>query len=184
MDKDRIRARVRAQKALLSADERRTAAAAVFSALSSMAAFTMARRVLVYASLPDELPTGDFIDHWEGCKTFYLPRVNGLDLDILPYERTRTHLGAFRIEEPDGNDTADVADIDLIIVPAVAFDRTGARVGRGKGYYDRLLCRAKALTIGVGYGFQLVEEGIDTEEHDVPLDYLITDTHGVIRAKH
>ncbi len=183
MKKDDIRARVRARKAMLNADERAAAAAAVFDALASMAAFTMADKVLIYNSLPDELSTREFIDRWEGRKTFYLPRVNGLDLDILPYERTRTHLGAFHIEEPDGTDTTDVEDIDLIIVPGVAYDRAGNRVGRGKGFYDRLLRRARALTIGVGYGFQLIEEGIETEDHDIPVNFVVTDSHGVIRIK-
>ena len=57
------------------------------------------------------------------------------EIEILPYDRSRLHLGAFRIEEPDGDDTVDISDIDLIIVPGVAYDRHGNRVGRGKGYY-------------------------------------------------
>lgn len=182
MNKEEIRARVRARKTMLDDNERHSAAQRVFDTLASMAAFTMADRILIYNSLPDELSTREFIDRWEGRKTFYLPRVNGLDLDILPYERTRTHLGAFHIEEPDGCDTTDVADIDLIIVPAVAYDRAGNRVGRGKGYYDRLLSRARALTIGVGYDFQLIEEGVDAEDHDIPVDFVITDGHGIIRV--
>lgn len=167
---------------MLDAAERLEAARRVFDSLTSLAAFTMAERILIYNSLPDELPTREFIDSWEGRKTFYLPRVNGLDLDILPYERTRTHLGAFHIEEPDGEDTTDVADIDLIIVPAVAYDRSGNRVGRGKGFYDRLLCRARAPKIGVGYSFQLIEDGIEADGHDVPVDIVITDGHGIVKV--
>ncbi len=182
MKKDEIRARVRARKMMLSDDERADAARRVFDALSSMAAFTMAERILIYNSLPDELSTREFIGRWDGRKSFYLPRVNGLDLDILPYRRTATHLGAFHIEEPDGSDTTDVADIDLIIVPGVAYDRGGNRVGRGKGYYDRLLSHARALTVGVGYDFQLIDEGIDAEPHDVAVDFVITDRHGIIRV--
>ena len=109
MKKEDIRAQVRARKMMLDDDERLAAAERVFDALSGMAAFTMADRVLIYNSLPDELSTREFISRWEGRKHFYLPRVNGLDLDILPYSRTHTHLGAFHIEEPDGDDTADVA---------------------------------------------------------------------------
>ncbi|MBD5232841.1 MAG: 5-formyltetrahydrofolate cyclo-ligase [Bacteroidales bacterium] len=185
MKKDEIRARVRARKAMLDDIERTEAAARVFDTLASMAAFTMARKVLMYHSLPDELGTHAFLDRWESDKEFYLPRVNGLDLEILPYSRTRTHLGAFHIEEPDGEDTADVSDMDLIIVPAVAYDRSGNRVGRGKGYYDRLLGRSKALKIGVCYDFQLFDEDeIEAEEHDVAVDFIITDRHGIIRIKH
>ena len=182
MKKEDIRAQVRARKMMLDDDERLAAAERVFDALSGMAAFTMADRVLIYNSLPDELSTREFISRWEGRKHFYLPRVNGLDLDILPYSRTHTHLGAFHIEEPDGDDTADVAEMDLIIVPAVAYYRSGNRVGRGKGFYDRLLSRAKALTVGVCYDFQLLDEDeIETESHDVPVNFIIADRHGIIR---
>ena len=183
MDKDEIRAMVRARKTMLDARERIEAAERVFGALASMAAFTMAEKVLVYNSLPDELSTREFIDRWDGRKQFYLPRVNGLDLEILPYDRTRTHLGAFRIEEPDGEDTADIADMDMIIVPAVAYDRAGNRVGRGKGYYDRLLSKAAALTVGVCYDFQLLDEGeIEADSHDVPVKFIIADRNGIIRV--
>lgn len=79
-----------------------------------------------------------------------------------------------------GNDTTNINEIELIIVPAVAFDRHGNRVGRGKGYYDRLLSDSKATKIGVGYDFQLIEEGIDTDPHDVQMDMVITETHHIV----
>lgn len=181
MRKDEIRQRIRARKALLSDEEKRTAAARVFETVQHMAAFTLARRILMYHSLPDELSTREFIDRWHGRKEFFLPRVNGLNLEILPYERSRMHLGAFQIEEPDGDDTASIDDIDLVIVPAMAYDRHGNRVGRGKGYYDRLLSTASRTltTIGVGYGFQLVEE-IDADPFDIPVDFVVTDGNGII----
>lgn len=184
MKKEEIRRRIKARKTMLDYAERVAAAGRVFDALTQLAAFTVANRILIYNSLPDELSTRDFIARWDGRKQFYLPRVNGLDLDILPYSRTRTHLGAFRIEEPDGDDLADIADMDLIVVPAVAFDRSGNRVGRGKGYYDRLLSRAKAVTVGVCYDFQLLDDEIESEAFDVPVNFIIADRHGVIRIRH
>ncbi len=183
MNKEDIRAMVRARKAMLDPAEKLAAANRVFDALTSMAAFTLADKVLIYHSLPDELSTHEFLDRWEGRKQFFLPRVNGLDLEILPYSRTRTHLGSFRIEEPDGDDTVDITEMDLIIVPAVAYDRTGNRVGRGKGYYDRLLSRAKASTIGVCYDFQLLDENeIEADPHDIPVKFIVADRHGIIRV--
>ncbi len=140
----------------------------------------LADRILMYHSLPDELSTHKFIDRWASKKHFYLPRVNGVNLDILPYDETRLSLGSFQIEEPTGDDTTDINDIELIIVPAVAYDRQGNRVGRGKGYYDRLLTGSKATKIGVGYDFQLIEEGIDTDPHDVRMDVVITESHHIV----
>lgn len=152
----------------------------MFSILEKTAAFMLADRILMYHSLPDELSTHKFIDRWASKKHFYLPRVNGVNLDILPYDETRLSLGSFQIEEPTGDDTTDINDIELIIVPAVAYDRQGNRVGRGKGYYDRLLTGSKATKIGVGYDFQLIEEGIDTDPHDVRMDVVITESHHIV----
>ena len=184
MKKDEIRRSIRARKALLDEEEKTAAAARVFEAVERMAASTVARRILLYHSLPDELSTRAFFGRRHDGKEFYLPRVNGLNLEILPYERSRMHLGAFSIEEPDGTDTVDIRDIDLVIVPAMAYDRRGNRVGRGKGYYDRLLSGAgRGLTkVGVCYGFQLVDE-IDADPFDVAVDFVVTDRHGIIRCR-
>ena len=154
MNKDDIRLRIRTRKSLLDDKERRSAAEAVFDLLEHTAAFMISDRILLYHSLPDELSTIAFIDKWHDRKKFYLPRVNGLNLEILPYDRSSLHLGAFNIEEPDGDDT--------------------------KGYYDRLLHDTRAIKVGVAYDFQLVDD-IDAEVHDVAVDYVITE-RGIIRT--
>ncbi len=182
MTKEEIRRQVRARKTMLDAAEKSAAARRVFERVQKLAAFVMADRILMYHSLPDELSTREFIDSMAGTKQFYLPRVNGLDLEILPYERSHMHLGAFHIEEPDGDDTVDINEIDLVIVPAVAFDSHGNRVGRGNGYYDRLLSRSRAITVGVCYDFQLFDE-FDTEEHDIPVHIVVADGHETVRGR-
>ncbi len=180
MNKDDIRNRVKARKSLLSDAEKKLAAKRVFDRLEQSAAFLLADKVLIYHSLPDELSTLDFLDKWTGRKSFYLPRVNGVNLDILPYDRSRLAIGAFHIEEPLGDDTADISQIELIIVPAIAYDRRGNRVGRGKGYYDRLLNTTKSTKIGVGYDFQFIEEDIPAEPHDVAVDIVITESRRLV----
>lgn len=180
MNKDDIRNRVKARKSLLSDTEKKLAAKRVFDRLEQSAAFLLADKVLIYHSLPDELSTLEFLDKWTGRKSFYLPRVNGVNLDILPYDRSRLAIGAFHIEEPLGDDTADISQIELIIVPAIAYDRRGNRVGRGKGYYDRLLNTTKATKIGVGYDFQFIEDDIPAEPHDVAVDIVITESRRLV----
>lgn len=180
MKKEDIRRSVKARKCLLNESERTDAAESVFSRLEQLAAFMLADNILLYHSLPDELSTRSFLDKWASRKRFFLPRVNGVNLDILPYERSRLHLGSFHIEEPDGDDTVPVESIEMVIVPAVAYDRRGNRVGRGRGYYDRLLAETKAVKVGVGYDFQLVDE-IDSDPHDVPVDIVITQTRTIVR---
>ena len=182
IDKHALRLKIKAGKALLDDAERLSAAEAVFAAVEQSAAFMMAENVLMYHSLPDEISTREFIDRWHTRKHFYLPRVNGVNLEILPYDRSRMHIGAFCIEEPTGDDVVDVDKIDLMVVPAVAYDRHGNRLGRGKGFYDRLLCEARATTMGVAYDFQLVDE-VPAEEHDVAVHYVVTPS-AFIKTKH
>ena len=160
-------------KALLLESEKQDAAYKVFDLLEKSAAFMMADRILMYHSLPDELSTHRFLKKWNDRKKFYLPRVNGVNLEILPYNESRLELGSFHIEEPTGNDTVDVSDIELIVVPAVAYDLKGNRLGRGKGFYDRLLSNTKATKIGIAYEFQIVDD-IPTEPHDVAMDIIIS----------
>ncbi len=180
MNKDDIRDRVKARKSLLSQAEKAFAAKCVFDRLEQSAAFLLAENILLYHSLPDELSTREFLDKWSGRKHFFLPRVNGVNLDILPYDRSHMALGAFHIEEPQGDDTADINSIELIVVPAIAYDKRGNRVGRGKGYYDRLLQSTAATKIGVGYDFQLISEDIPVEPHDVAVDIVITDRRRLV----
>lgn len=183
MKKDDIRRHIRARKTLLSDEEKISAAEQVFSLLEKTAEFMLADRILMYHSLPDELSTHSFIKKWCDRKHFYLPRVNGVNLEILPYDESRLSLGSFHIEEPTGNDTSSVNDMELIVVPAVAYDRKGNRVGRGKGYYDRLLSGSRARKVGVGYDFQLVDE-IDADPHDVRVDVVITQNNHIIIKKY
>ena len=82
-------------------------------------------------------------------------------------------LGAYNIMEPTGELFDDYAAIDLAVIPGVAFDREGNRMGRGKGYYDRLLPKLRSTyKIGICLPFQLVEQ-IPTDEHDVKMDEVI-----------
>lgn len=181
MKKEDIRRHIRACKALLDDSERASAAESVFERLEKLAAFMMADSILMYHSLPDELSTREFIERWASRKKFFLPRVNGVNLEILPYDRQRLHLGAFNIEEPDGDDTTDISAIELVVVPAVAYDRRGNRIGRGKGYYDRLLHDTAATLVGVAYACQICDD-IEPDPYDVPVHYVITENE-IIRVK-
>ncbi len=82
--------------------------------------------------------------------------------------------GEYGIRIPDND--APILAPNIIIVPLVAFDKKGARLGYGKGYYDRTIANMKQKPLLVGYGFALQEvEQIDSESHDVPLDYMVSE---------
>ena len=80
----------------------------------------------------------------------------------------------FSVLEPCGTETADIKKIDAVLVPGIAFDKNGARVGFGKGCYDRFLKNVSAIKIGVCYDFQICEKICD-EEHDIKMDFLISE---------
>lgn len=181
-EKNEIRYKMKSLQMIMPEGTRRSAAQEVFDRLEKTAAFLLADRIMFYHSLPDELYTHDFLRKWAGKKRFYLPRVNGVNLEVLPYEETRLEIGSFHIEEPTGNDTTAPSEIELVVVPAVAYDRKGKRLGRGKGFYDRFLPRTNATKVGVGYEFQLVDE-LPTEPHDVAMDIVITQNTTIIVKK-
>ena len=164
---------------IMPESSRKSAAEEVFARLEQTAAFMLADRIMMYHSLPDELSTHAFLSKWRGRKHFYLPRVNGVDLEVLPYEESRLELGSFHIEEPTGSNVTDPSEIELVVVPAVAYDKKGARLGRGKGFYDRFLRSTKATKVGVGYDFQLMEE-LPIEPHDISMDIIVTQKTTII----
>ena len=82
--------------------------------------------------------------------------------------------GAHGIPEPTEIVPISIEEIEIILVPGLAFDKTGARMGFGKGYYDKLLETRKAIKIGICYDFQLLDK-IPSEPHDVPMDIIITE---------
>ena len=131
--------------------------------------------MLLYHSLPDEVDTHAFIRRWSARKRILLPVVKGDDLELRLYtgDDCLTE-GAFHIDEPTGTAFTDYAAIDLAVIPGVAFDRRGNRLGRGKGYYDRLLPRIPtAYKLGLCFPFQLLDQ-IPAEAHDIPMDEVLT----------
>lgn len=176
MEKSELRRKIKSLRMMMQEREKEDAAEEVFSQLEKTAAFLLSERILMYHSLPDELPTRRFLSKWRSKKRFYLPRVNGVDLEILPYDESRLELGSFLIEEPQGEDIIDSSEIEMIVVPGVAYDKSRNRLGRGKGFYDRLLSTTPAVKIGVGYEFQVVDQ-LPVEPHDVKMDIVITPRH-------
>ena len=136
-----------------------------------------AKTIMLYHSLPDEVDTHTIVDSLlMSGKTILLPRVTGEGtMELHRYNGPKDmQVGAYGIMEPTGPLFTDYADIDLAIVPGVAFDHDGNRMGRGKGYYDRLLPQLGcAYKIGICFDFQLVES-IECEEHDIRMDEVIS----------
>lgn len=133
--------------------------------------FKQAKTIMAYHALGDEVSTQSFIEKWHKEKEIWLPVVEGDDIRLKRYEGSeRLRDGALRVMEPDTDVYQENYDqIDLVLVPGMAFDAQGHRLGRGKGFYDRFLPKVKAPKIGLCFGFQFVES-VPCDEHDMPVD--------------
>ena len=107
-------------------------------------------------------------------KNVYVPRVNGDEMDFYPYSVDAMHCGAMGILEPDGDVPVAPQDIDVMILPGLAFTAYGLRLGRGKGYYDRYMEREgfRAYTIGICHTVQLLDT-LPVEQHDKGIDEVV-----------
>lgn len=145
--------------------------------LEQLPEWDAARMVLLYWSMADEVQTHDFVNRWYKDKVLLLPCVDGDDLVLRQYTGPECLVAGeqFGIGEPTGPIWTDLDAIQIIIVPGVAFDRSGNRMGRGRGFYDRMLkSTVGALKIGIAYDFQMLDE-IPVEPHDVKMDRIITE---------
>lgn len=160
----------------LDAAEAERAAERLFEWMSARLPGTVA----AYLAMEDEVPVEPLFARLPGWR-WVLPRVEedgSLTLRDREAPRERHRWG---MEQPvDRGPAIPVHEVDLILVPGLAFDRSGRRLGRGKGYYDRLLAgrRRDCLAVGVTVGSRLVEL-VPTEDHDLRVDLLVTD-EGVI----
>lgn len=167
------RAAKRAVKAL-TAQQKADKSTLILSRIASSESIKSAKTVALYASLSDEVQSFELIELLSQTKRVVLPRVAGDDMDFYPYTPSSLKVGAFGIEEPQGSEPISPDEIDVIVVPGVAFTTDGKRCGRGKGYYDKYLSRSgfRAIKIGVCYAEQLAED-IPNEPHDIVMDYMI-----------
>lgn len=139
-------------------------------------AVVRAKTILMYYSLYDEVDTHTFIDHLaqQGKEVLLPVVVSNTEMELRRY--TGTHdlrNGFFDIMEPVGDLFTDYDKIDVAVVPGMAFDSLGNRLGRGKGYYDRLLPQlTNTYKIGVCFPFQRVP-AVPADKHDVRMDEII-----------
>ena len=170
-----MRKQIRLEKSLQSQTQLTAHSIALLEQLEKHPHFIAAQTVLLYHSLGDEVQTHDFIEKWCTHKQILLPVVQGDELELRHYTgKGCLNKGAFHIEEPMGAAYTDYTHIELSIIPGMAFDRNGNRLGRGKGYYDKLLSKLTSYNIGICYRFQAKDE-IPCEPFDIPMDEVWTE---------
>ena len=174
MEKKELRKIIRELKKEYSTKQKKAMSVPVMERVAQNSRFQKASVVLAYWSMDDEVYTHDFVCRWGKEKTVLLPCVKGDDLEIRYFEgEDKLQPGeAFGIGEPVGELFTEPDKIDVVLVPGVAFDKQGNRLGRGKGYYDKILKNTSAYKIGVCFDFQFVEN-VPTDEYDVKMDEVI-----------
>ena len=150
---------------------------ALHQALDGNKLLRNAQIVMAYCALPDEVPLEPLFQKWidEG-KSILLPRVvSDTTMQIHHYTApNQLEVGAFGIMEPTGEIFTDYAKIDVVIVPGMAFDKQGHRLGRGKGYYDRFLSLCpQTYKIGICYPHRLLDQ-VPVDAHDILMDAIMT----------
>ncbi|WP_019037804.1 5-formyltetrahydrofolate cyclo-ligase [Psychroflexus tropicus] len=104
-----------------------------------------------------------------------VPKMKGDELvHYLLTDSTKLKLNQWNIPEPEKGIGIEPNQIDVIFVPLLAFDKTGNRIGYGKGYYDKFLKKCKPDAIKIGLSFFGPEQSIEKEQHDIKLDYCVT----------
>lgn len=172
--KKEIRRAIRELKRCVDMEWMLLASDSIMSQLESQDLFKAAETVLLYHALPDEVQTANFLERWYGKKRLVLPLVVGDDLVLKEFSPDKIVPGYKGIPEPSSDAvTVDPDDVQLAVIPGVAFDSMCNRLGRGKGFYDRLIPHLKCPLTGLGFDFQMVDE-VPVEIFDRKLDMVIT----------
>lgn len=175
-NKTKMRTEVRQAGKAVGERERADFSRKVASRVENSPWFASARVIALYSALPDEIDTSFLLDRWSGIKRLALPAVEYGHMVFREYiGRGDLIQGEFGIMEPYMGRIMSPEDIDIMIVPGVAFDRKGRRLGRGKGFYDKYLSSYNASHIrkvGVCMPHQVVDK-IPHTYYDVPMDEVI-----------
>lgn len=176
MTKRELRQQIRAQKRRWTS-QLPELSEQICSKVLALASWQEAGTLLLYYPLPDEVDVRPLINEaFESGKSVLLPVVKGEELELHLYEGEGSlKEGAFGIMEPTGSLFApeNYDGIQLALIPGMAFDGVGHRLGRGKGYYDRLLPKLKdTKLIGLCFPFQLLDE-VPAESHDISVGEVI-----------
>jgi 5-formyltetrahydrofolate cyclo-ligase len=184
--KHRIRSTLTTRLKLTPRREAAAAAAAILEAILEEPRVRAASRIALYAALPDEIPTRGI---FEGLRCLaaerLLPRIEG---DAIVWARVddwaALEPGRFGILEPSAASPSELKPNDVALVPGVAFDREGSRLGRGGGYYDRAFPPGapSPWLVGIGYTFQWLSS-VPHDSRDRRVDAVVTECGWVWRAR-
>ncbi len=179
MEKNDLRRHLIAKRDQLTKDEVKTKSLRVADRLLALEAYQHAERIFTFLSFGSELDTRPIVEAAlaEG-KTLIVPRVNRKTKRLDLYEITSYDglvPGGYGILEPtEEHVRVSENDVDLILVPGVAFDESGGRLGYGAGFYDRILSKTRSALVALCFELQIVPE-VPREPHDIPVPLILTE---------
>lgn len=173
-EKRKIRKEIRVVKQKYSFEQKKELSLSILKSLEQLPEFIQAKTVMLYWSMKDEVYTHDFICRWANEKKVILPSVKGETLSLKVFEGIDSLIEGenYGILEPEGSVFKEENEIDLILVPGIAFDRENNRMGRGKAYYDRLLQSLSSFKVGIAFEFQILDF-VPVDEHDIKMNKII-----------
>ena len=178
MTREEIRSEVRKKRKAVSGIQVAEMSLRICEKIVALPEYIRAKRVLCYAAMPDEVQTKGIL--WaiaHSGRELYLPVVRkggGMDA-VRVTEDTVMKPDPMGVEAPVSDDILPPEALDLVLVPGIAFDRAGNRLGFGKGYFDRFLTRCRCPMVGLAYELQLVD-AIQATPHDVPMSKIVTES--------
>lgn len=178
-EKTKLRKELREKCKALEPAERKRRSHEILKKLFYHPRFVKANSILTYIALESEVETRPLLEEAskEGKKV-YVPRMDTASNRIWPieiFDLSELRAGPYGVREPayDKKRVGNLGDLDLIVVPGVAFDEEGGRLGRGAGYFDRFLAEAsRAYKIGLAFEFQIVKK-VPRESHDIHVDEVL-----------
>lgn len=176
--KNQIRSAVSRKRRYLTAYEKEKLDNEIISRLIKLDEWEKAKNILIYVSHKYEINTLKLIKKVISDKNIIVPKTH-IRFDTLSLHKIDNlddlTEGSYNLLEPHpGTLILSPSEIDLAIIPGIAFDKKGHRIGYGKAYYDRLNKHLKCTKISLAYSFQIVDN-IPAQKHDIPIDLIITE---------
>ncbi len=172
-----LRSEMKNKRSLLEAAQIRQASLTIAMRLNDLLPVQKARTIMGYAAMKNEVDLESFYQQMlQSGKTILLPRVEGDQIKPVQWRGWQDiQVSSFGVREPLGQEFP-ASEIDVVLVPGLAFDPGGYRAGYGRGYYDRFLptLRPNAFKCGICYEFQVVESTFP-HDRDVPVHWIVTD---------
>jgi len=181
MDKAQLRRTLLNRLYALPPEQRSEKSRRACQNLVSIEPFQKASTVMMFVSLPHEVDTSEAILHaWQLGKVVAVPKISWEQRHMIPVQISSLETGfstsSFGLRNPIAGVPVPFEDIDLVVTPALGFDRRGNRLGRGGAFYDRFFANGQLRALKCGFAFaEQVMDSIPVAEHDLPVDMLVTD---------